>query len=102
MTNRRNRATILRDRAMLLEFLRNMHESEVESSWRKAASLVRVGWRESDIQALIKSGEIVSDVRTEYDSQAQYGQASHHFGGAGVCVRHRRYVAVKAAAEISV
>ena len=55
-----------------------------------------------DIQALIKSGEIVSEIRTEYDSQAQYGQASHHFGGAGVCVRHRRYVAVKAAAEISV
>ena len=80
--NRRTPERIKIDRAALVDFLRNMRNDDWESTWRKAADLVRVGWRESDIQALIKSGQIVSEIRREFDSANNYGDMSWRFGGA--------------------
>ena len=97
--NRRTPERIKIDRAALVDFLRNMRNDDWESTWRKAADLVRVGWRESDIQALIKSGQIVSEIRREFDSANNYGDMSWRFGGAAVCVRNRRYVAVPEALQ---
>lgn len=68
-----------RHRQSLVEF--------ATEDWQRVPKDARAG----DVDALVKSGQLESEVREEWDKQK--GRYSHaYFGGAGVVKRKRRYI----------